>query len=182
MGLYDWSKFFAGFWVCFLKASAANTCLGEGSAKTYSFWSGCTLCILACACFVIPSSQKLASRAAQFWNILQTLQGDCLHSFERIPDLEVTAASEAEEKSIGAEFDVVAHLCWGHPNQFHWESINDEFHCIFNCATHDLDDPWFWKPLDQLRVQETHKVSVQPLVAADQFLSKTNSLASDHTF
>jgi hypothetical protein len=65
----------------------------------------------ACACFVIPSSQKLASRAAQFWNILQTLQGDRLHSFERIPDLEVTAASEAEEKSIGAEFDVVAHHC-----------------------------------------------------------------------
>ena len=40
-----------------------------------------------------------------------TLQANCFHPFERISDLEVTVAPEGEKKSIGAEFDEVAHHC-----------------------------------------------------------------------
>ena len=75
--------------------------------------------------------------------------------------------SEAEEKSVGtAEFDVVAHHCQVHSNQFDGEGINNEFHFNCNCTAHGLDDPRFWKPVDQFRVQGRHggtRIAVQSL-------------------
>ncbi len=70
-----------------------------------------------------------------------TLQANCYHPFEQISDLEVTVAPKGEKKSIGAEFDIVAHHHQVHSNQFNGEGVNNKFHLNFNCTAHDLDDP-----------------------------------------
>ena len=38
------------------------------------------------------------------------LKTDCLHPLERVSDFVVAAKSEAEEKSVSTESDVVAHI------------------------------------------------------------------------
>ncbi len=73
--------------------------------------------------------------------VLFTLQANCFHPFKQISNLEVTVAPEGEKKSIGADFDVVAHHCQVHSNQFDWEGVNNKFHLDFDCTAHDLDDP-----------------------------------------
>ncbi len=70
-----------------------------------------------------------------------TLQANCFHPFEQISDLEVTVAPKGEKKLIGAEFDVVAHHCRVHSNQFDGEGINNRFHLDFDCTAHNLKDP-----------------------------------------
>ncbi len=47
-----------------------------------------------------------------------TLQANCFHPFKQICNLEVTVAPKGEKKSIGVEFDVVAHHFQVHSNQF----------------------------------------------------------------
>ena len=44
-----------------------------------------------------------------------TLLTDCLHLLERVSDFVAAATSEAEEKSVSAESDVVAHHSRIHP-------------------------------------------------------------------
>jgi hypothetical protein len=52
----------------------------------------------------------------------------------------VAATSEAEEKSVSAESDLVAHHSRIHPYQFHREGVDDEFHLYLDCTAYDLDD------------------------------------------
>jgi hypothetical protein len=52
----------------------------------------------------------------------------------------VTATSKAEEESVSAESDVVAHHSRIHPYQFHREGVDNEFHFDLDCTAYDLDD------------------------------------------
>ncbi len=59
----------------------------------------------------------------------------------------MAATSKAEEMSVSAESDVVAHHSRIHPYQFHREGVDDEFHLDLNCTA-------------------ARKVAVHPLIAA----------------
>jgi hypothetical protein len=48
--------------------------------------------------------------------------------------------SEAEEKSVSTESDVVAHHSRIHSYQFHREGVGDKFHFDLDCTAHNLDD------------------------------------------
>jgi hypothetical protein len=62
---------------------------------------------LICAVYANPGFRVLSD--SLFKEIRFTLETNCLHPFERVPNSVVAVASEAEEESIGTEFDVIAH-------------------------------------------------------------------------
>ena len=69
---------------------------------------------------------------AFFKDVCFALKTDCFHPFEWVPSFEVTVAAKAEEESVGAEFDVVAHCSGVHSDQFDGEGIDNEFHLDCN--------------------------------------------------
>jgi len=75
------------------------------------------------------------------------LEADRLHPFERVPNFEVAFATKAQEESVSAEFDVVAHHGGVHPDQFDRKGINNEFHFNCNSAVNDLNNSRFWEPV-----------------------------------
>jgi hypothetical protein len=77
------------------------------------------------------------------------LKADCFHPFEWVPSFEVTVTAKAEKESVGAKFDVVAHHCGVHSNQFDREGISDKVHLNCNCTADDLNDSGFQKPVDK---------------------------------
>jgi hypothetical protein len=64
----------------------------------------------------------------------------------------VAATSKAEEKSVSAESDVVAHHSRIHPDQFNGKGVNDEFHLDCDSAANDLNDSRFWEPVNDFGV------------------------------
>ena len=76
------------------------------------------------------------------------LKADCLHPFERVPGFEVTVAAKAEEESVSAEFDVVAHHGGVHSDQFDGKGVDNEFHFDCDGTANDLDDSRFREPVD----------------------------------
>jgi len=95
------------------------------------------------------------------------LKADHFRPFKWVPSFEVTVTAKAEKESVGAKFDVVAHHSGFHSNQFDGEGISNEFHLDCNCTADDLNDLGFRKPVDKFRVQQTRKVTVEPLISAD---------------
>ncbi len=80
------------------------------------------------------------------------LKADCFHPFDQVPNFEVTVAAKAEEESVSAKFDVVAHHSGVHSNQFNGEGISNKFHLDCNCTAEDLNNSGFRKPVDKFRV------------------------------
>jgi len=77
------------------------------------------------------------------------LKADRFHPFERVPSFEVTVAAKAEKESVGAKFDVVAHHCGVHSDQFDGEGISDKFRLDCNCTADDINNSGFRKPVDK---------------------------------
>ena len=100
------------------------------------------------------------------------LKDDCFHPFEQVYNIEVTVTAKAKEELVSAGFDVVAHHSGIHSNQFDREGIDDKFHLNCNRAANDLHNSGFWEPVNKFRVKETSKVTVKPLVSADQFVDE----------
>jgi len=85
---------------------------------------------------------------AFFEEVCFALKANRFHPFKWVLDFEVTVATEAEEQSVSAEFDVVTHHCRVHSNQFNWEGFNNEFHLDCNCTDDNLNDLGFQKSVD----------------------------------
>ncbi len=64
----------------------------------------------------------------------------------------MAATSKAEEKSVSAESDVVAHHSQIHPDQFDGKGVNDEFHFDCDSAANDLNDSRFWELVNDFGV------------------------------
>ena len=56
------------------------------------------------------------------------------------------------------------------------EDVDYEFHLDVNCtAEDDVDDTLFRKMFDWFEVEETHKAAVEPFIATDEFVAKTEA-------
>jgi hypothetical protein len=87
-----------------------------------------------------------------FEEICFALETNRLHPFERIANSVVTVTPETKKKSIGTEFDVVAHHARVHPDQFNGEGVDNEFHFGLNRAAYDSSDACSQELVDKLRV------------------------------
>ena len=83
-----------------------------------------------------------------FEEVCFALKANHFHPFEWVPDFEVTVATEAEEQSVRAEFDVVTHHCTVHSDQFNGESLDNEFQFDCDCTADNLEDLVFRKTVD----------------------------------
>jgi hypothetical protein len=62
------------------------------------------------------------------------LEADHFHPIKRVANFVVSLAVQGNQKSVGAELDVVAHHGRVHPNEFDREGIEDKFHFNVNCT------------------------------------------------
>ncbi len=85
---------------------------------------------------------------AFFEEVCFAFKANHVHPFKWVLNFEVTVATEAEEQSVSAEFDVVTHPCRVHSNQFNGEGFDNKFHLDCNCTADNLDDLGFRKSVD----------------------------------
>ena len=79
-----------------------------------------------------------------------TLETDCLHPFERVPNFVVVVAPEAEKESVSAKFDVVTHHGQVHPYRFDREGINYGFLFDLDRTAYDLNNARLREFINQL--------------------------------
>ena len=76
---------------------------------------------------------------------------------------------------IGTELDVVAHHGQFHPNEFNGKCINNKSHLNVNCIADDFNNATFREAVGQFGVDEACKVTVKPIMSADEFVAEAEA-------
>lgn len=101
-----------------------------------------------------------------------TSQRDRLHEVERIGGVEVLLVTEGNQKTVGDEFDVLAHQLRVHAEQGDRQSVSQELLLNANSLDDDVLDNLLAGAVVQVREQETSKVSVEALITRDKLVGE----------
>ena len=94
------------------------------------------------------------------------LKANHFHPLERVANIVMSVATKVEKKSIGTEFDVIAHHGRVHSNEFDWKCIDDKLHFNVYRATDNIEDASLGEAVDQFGVHQACKVAVKAFVTA----------------
>ena len=103
------------------------------------------------------------------------MEADHFYPFKGVVNFVVSTAAKGNQELVGAELDAVSHHDRIHPNEFARKGIDNESHLDVNCTADDINDAFFRKMVSQFGVEEACKVTVEPFVAADQFIAEAKA-------
>jgi hypothetical protein len=105
-----------------------------------------------------------------------SLKADHFHPFKRnCRFCSVCGSRGWSGVGVHKELDVVAHLGRIHPDEFDEEGFHCKFYFNVACIADDVNDACFGETDDQFGVEGARKVAVEPFIATDESIAKTEA-------